>query len=95
MLKEAEAPGFVEKDAHDLVLNGTQPAYLTSGMAADFLGLIHTAQERDQYNRSCLISLSQTNVNISPPVLVPLFMAHSHCTGQDGIGTGNGTVIGA
>ena len=36
MLKEAEAKGFVEKDAHDLVLNGTQPAYFTSGTGQHF-----------------------------------------------------------
>ena len=31
MLKEAEARGFVDKGTHDLVLNGTEPAYLSPG----------------------------------------------------------------
>ena len=40
MLKEAEARGFVEKDTHDIVFNGTQPAYLTSGMGRISWGLM-------------------------------------------------------
>ena len=36
MLKEAEARRFVEKGPHDHVLNGTKPAYHTSGTGRHF-----------------------------------------------------------